>query len=287
MPDVVAEVVKSVPRFVIPAGAADSPKPEAKAPEAPAPVVETKAPAAETPATQPEAKTGDDPAQPPAKKGESGEQRRMFRAIRQAAEAKARAEAAERELNDLRQKSVAEKPKPGAPRMEDFTDISEYAKAVEKHAAEYTRKELEDKQREFVTRKHHETLAADWESKVDEAVSKYEGFMEKVGELNPANPFHRAIMGSDPVVAWHLANDRKEVIRILNIPDPVAQAREIGRLEAKLLATPEAPPKPSKAPKPIEPVTGGATVSEGIKPNQSPEEYIKGGVGAKLFRGKR
>ena len=85
-------------------------------------------------------------------------------------------------------------------------------------------------------------------------------------------------------VAYYLGKNIKEFRRIA-ILEPPQQFLEIGRLSATLAAQKEAPHKPSRAPSPISPVTGNATVSGGeIKENMPFEEYRK--IGNKMFRGR-
>ena len=71
----------------------------------------------------------------------------------------------------------------------------------------------------------------------------------------------QAIQASDigPDVIYHLGSNPKEAHRIANLP-PILQAKEIGRIEAKLAAEPPVK-KTSSAPEPIRPVTARATNS--------------------------
>lgn len=56
-----------------------------------------------------------------------------------------------------------------------------------------------------------------------------------------------------PEIAYHLAKNPDEALRICNLT-PLAQAREIGKIEAALAPKPPAVKKPSSAPEPITPV---------------------------------
>jgi hypothetical protein len=62
---------------------------------------------------------------------------------------------------------------------------------------------------------------------------------------------------SGPDVAYHLGQNPKEAERISALP-PFLQAKEIGRIEAKLAAEPPSK-KTSSAPAPIKPVTARNT----------------------------
>ena len=68
-------------------------------------------------------------------------------------------------------------------------------------------------------------------------------------------------------IAYHLGSHPKEAQRIAAL-SPLSQIREIGKLEAKLLAEPAKPKAPSKAPAPITPLTGVAQVATEVPSEQ-------------------
>ena len=70
-------------------------------------------------------------------------------------------------------------------------------------------------------------------------------------------------------VAYYLGKNPKEAERIVSLPT-LSQVREIGKLEAKLLAEPAKPKTPSKAPAPITPLTGAAPVTTDV-PSENDE----------------
>jgi hypothetical protein len=183
----------------------------------------------------------------------------LDKAYRRAAEAQARAEFLEKQLAEAKPK---ESPITGAPRLEDFTDINEYAKAYAKFESSNAVKQYEQKQHEESFRRATQHLAAQWEGKVSKADKKYDDFDDVVGEMAPTNPVSIAIMqaenGED--IAYYLGKNLKEAQRIASL-DPLSQAREIGRLETKLLAEPLKAKTPSKAPAPITPLAGKTAVA--------------------------
>jgi len=197
--------------------------------------------------------TGEPPEQRE-KQGKNRYERRLDKAYRRAAEAEARAQALERQYEELKPKDA---PLVGAPRLEDFTDIQEYAKAFAKFESAHAIKEYERKQKEESFRRETERLSKDWEDRVSKAESKYDDFDEVVGELQPNSPLAMAIMqaenGDD--IAYYLGTHLQEAAKIAQL-EPLAQAREIGRLETKLLAEPPKAKMPSKAPAPIVPLNG-------------------------------
>ena len=182
-------------------------------------------------------------------------ERRMANVLRREAEAKARADLLEKRLVEVQQTQAPKQD--GAPRLEDFTDIEDFRKAVDKHAYERGLKESETKRRQEAAKREQESLVASWEKKVDRASAKYDDFDEKVGELKPNTPWGYAVMEADngDDIAYYLGTHMEEARQIAALP-PAAQIRAIGRLEAKLAAEPAKPNLPSKAPAPIKPVGG-------------------------------
>ena len=285
--------IGQVPRFTLPKEFSNEPKEapvvetpkEAPAPAEAKPVVEAKTEVVEPEKIEPET-TEKDQAQPGAKKPESGETRRMFRAIRKEQEAVARAQALEREVAELKSRQTPKAPDT-APRMEDFTDVQEYAKAFAAHETQKTLRERETATQKAAFESHQARLSAGWEAQVLKAVEKYDDFDEVVGELKPGkSPWGDALMlsenGAD--VAHYLGKHTKEAERIFALP-AASQFMEIGKLSYKLSVVPEPLKKPSKAPLPITPVgPGGAVPSGEIRADQPYEEYRK--IGNKMFRGR-
>ncbi len=276
-----------IPRFVIPDAALKNEAP-AEAKDAPAPI-EPK-PADPAPATEakPEVEekaeetTGKDPES--VKRSTRSYERRVDRALKQRAEALARAEVAEKRYAELEK---AQQPKPtGKPVMTDFTDIAEFEKAVDKYAREEAVKDYEKTQRENSTKVQQQRVKESWNEKVAKAVEKYEDFEEKLETFKVSQVGADAIMRADngTEVANYLMNHEKEAATIFSLDAP-DQILEIGKLSYKLTLKPEAPKTPSKAPPPIAPVTGVSSASDDdiFKP-QSPEEYMK--KGSKFFRGR-
>ena len=230
-------------------------------------------PAASTPEPKPEAQNTGEEATPAKPEGEKPEEvtleqaakregrrfeRRLDKAFRKAAEAQARAELLEKQLAELKQPKAPE----GAPTLEQFDyDPEKYAAAKADYAKAEAAKEYEAKQKTEAGKQATQKLLTDWEEKAERGADKYDDWQDIVGELKPNNPFMHAIMeaenGED--VAHYLGKHPKEAERIAKLP-PLSQVREVGKLEAKLLAKPAEPKTPSKAPAPITPLTGAAPV---------------------------
>lgn len=256
MPEALAPAAPVAP--VAPA-APSAPAPAAPAESGAAPVQNT---AVEAPAAAPEGVKPDTDQDPEKQRGTRRFERRLDKAYRRAAEAQARADLLEKQIAELKPK---EQPDPGAPRLESFKDIEEYADAKAKYEADKAVKKVDTERQTKAQREHEQQLTASWESKAARADSKYEDFDEVVGELKPTTPMFAAIMDAEngEDIAYHLGKNLKEAQAILALP-PLSQARAIGRLEAKLAAEPATPKTPSKAPAPITPLTGTAPVATDV-----------------------
>lgn len=100
-----------------------------------------------------------------------------------------------------------------------------------------------------------------YQNQVDESLDKYPDYVQvahthKYMTADMAS----AIKASDIAVdlAYHLGTHLDEAERIFKLP-PMLQIKELGKLEAKLEASPPETKKPSSAPAPIKPVTGSKT----------------------------
>lgn len=133
---------------------------------------------------------------------------------------------------------------------EQFETYEDYAEALAERKAQelLARREAEQQQRAYLEAYHdREEVARD----------KYDDF-EQVA-YNPNLPvteaMARAIQASEigPDVLYHLGSTPSEAARISRL-DPILQAREIGKIEARLAAEPLVK-KTSNAPAPIAPVT--------------------------------
>ena len=140
------------------------------------------------------------------------------------------------------------------PSLEQFESVDQYAEALAVQKA----KELLAKQE--AERARMETLEA-YHDREEEARGKYEDF-EQVA-YNPNLPITtvmaETIQASDigPDVAYYLGANPKEADRISRL-SPYLQAKEIGKIEAKLSDNPPVK-KTTSAPPPIAPISGRGT----------------------------
>lgn len=247
--------------------APSAPPPAAPAPAAPVDKAEAvpgqPAPADSAPATAPDGQTPETPDQAE-KRGTRRFDRKIDRLHRRAAEAEARAALFEKQLTEVRQQQ-APPVDPAAPRLDQFDDVEKYAASKAKYESEKTLREHTTKQQSNAQKQQQALLVEDWEAKAERAAGKYDDFDEIVGELKPVNALTMAIMEAENAedVAYYLGKNLKEAQRIAALP-PVSQIREIGKIEAKLLAAPPKPKSPSKAPAPITPLTGATPVASDV-----------------------
>ena len=136
------------------------------------------------------------------------------------------------------------------PPADQFDSVDAYAEALAAKKAEelLAKREMQrmqmDMQRQFLER-------------VDEAMEKYDDYKQVVENpsLRITPVMADTIRASDvgPDVAYYLGSNPREADRIAELP-PFLQAKEIGKLEAKLVASPPVR-KTTSAPPPIAPVT--------------------------------
>ena len=136
------------------------------------------------------------------------------------------------------------------PPAEQFESTEAYAEALAERKAEelIARREAAKQQSEILDAYHE---------KEEEARTKYDDF-EQVAynpNLRITTVMAQTIQASDagPDVAYYLGANPKEADRISRLA-PILQAKEIGKLEAKLAAEPPVK-KTSSAPAPFQPVT--------------------------------
>lgn len=211
--------------------------------------------------------------EPEKKPGKNSFDRKIDRLYKSAAEQKARADYLEQQLQELKPKNVEPQ---GAPRIEDFDDIETYGKALGKFEAESLINGHRQTQQQEVSRREQASLVSGWEEKASRAYDKYDDFDEIVGDLKPVNALTVAIMQADNAedVAYFLGKNPKEATRIAGL-NPIAQIREIGRLELKLANEPLADKTPSKAPAPIMPLSGkSGAISETPSDNDDTATWI-------------
>lgn len=227
------------------------------APTPPSPDTAAQAPAT-PPEAKPEVKVEEESAESVAKREAMRLRRKTEKAYRQRAEAEGRAELYRKELESLRQPAKVE----GEPTLAQFDyDPEKYATAKAEFAKTQQTKDLQAQSQQQASKQYREQLASKWEDHIDRGQEKYPDWSEVVGELTPDTSFTAAIMDCENAsdVAHFLGKNPAEAERIAKLPG-LSQVREIGKIEAKLLAEPPKAKTPSKAPAPIVPLSGTAPV---------------------------
>ena len=132
------------------------------------------------------------------------------------------------------------------PPAEQFESVEAYAEAL-------AQKKLEQREQ---ARQQSEILES-YHEREEEARGKYDDFDQVAynPNLRITTAMAQTIQASDsgPDVAYYLGTNPKEADRISRLP-PLVQAKEIGKIEAKLASDPPVK-KISSAPAPIAPVT--------------------------------
>ena len=275
---------------------------ETKAEPKPAPVEETEQKAAATSeAAETEEVTSDESEaegeeleaseesqeEKPRKKG--GFQRRIDKLNARAAAAERRAQELEARLAGM--KPAAEEPKQveakatitnDEPDPNTFETNAEYLKAVAKWTLAQERKAEQAEQEKSRIVSEQEKL---WNAHLEreksfaEKTDDYAEVMAKVRGFSDASPtLGEMIINSDvgPELMYALAKDPTEYKRI-NALSPLAAAREIGKLESKLVAKSAEPKietkKLTKAPPPVSPVGSKGVVATKSLSEMDYEEY--------------
>lgn len=155
-----------------------------------------------------------------------------------------------------------EVPVSARPSPENFSSTDEYIDAVADW--KYEQKRTQERQ-ETEKRRQQEyvgTIDSKYSDAIEAAEEKYNDFHDAFRALaalpipdHVALGMKEAIAQSDrsDELLYFLGKNTEEALRIAKLT-PIAAAKELGKIEAKLAATPPAK-KPSAAPAPIEPVT--------------------------------
>lgn len=220
-------------------------------------------------------------------KKKSGFQRRIDKLNARETVQRERADRLEAELAALKaskQDAKVESPKAeaGEPNPDDFEDHRSYVRAVAKYEAQQLLKEEKAKTEKSELESSH---AAQMKAHFDrvktfaDKTSDWEDALAEVEDIQFSPTAQDVITSSElgPELIYELAKNRQEAERIAKLP-PLAAARELGRLEAKILSrTSEAkePKKTTNAPKPINPTgsKGGAVERNIYDPNISQADY--------------
>lgn len=176
------------------------------------------------------------------------------------ADARLRAEYAERQLSEYRQASQPKQPE-GEPKPAQFQDYESYIAALTDYKFD---QRMQGMQKQDEAQRHANTQreqAAQIQQKLSSAQAKYADFNEvaMADDVPITEPMAAAIgrLKDGGEVAYYLGSNIDEARRISRL-NPVDQVWEIKELERKLTALPST----TKTPPPIVPTTGPASVKK-------------------------
>ena len=226
--------------------------------------------------------TADDSSAEPEKKSK-GVQKRIDELVRQREEERRRSERLEQMLHESYTKKpetvqpeVVEKP----PKEDSFDDYNEYLKAMARFEARQELRQEQDRTRKEQERQQAEQSQRTQQEKISEVLAK--GSAEKEDfDLVVRNPSlaltnemvgiaAESTVGHD--VLYFLGKNPEESARISQLP-PLSQAREIGKIEARI--TTKQPKTPTNAPDPIKPVSTVGNLAEKDPAKMSDKEFAK------------
>lgn len=155
--------------------------------------------------------------------------------------------------------AIDEKPQPS-----QFSDAFEYAEALAEYTADKRIAEMKQQEAQAKEAEERQKVINQWTTKVEAAKQMLPDFDDIVASSDVVvnDDIRDAILESDvgPQILYHLAENDEVAKKIAGL-SPKAALREIGKLEARFEAKPEAEkPAPivkSKAPAPITPIRGG------------------------------
>ncbi len=217
--------------------------------------------------------------------------RKTYDSLSRAERAEYRAQLAEHKLAELetQQKAKTEPVAPdNFPTLEQYGyDEGKYQAAVATHvtkiATEQGKTAAQAALNEERQRQQEENVGKSWATKEAEFSKSKPDYADKVkrdprdGGPVISKPMADLIMGSQlgPQVAYYLAENAEKSAAIANLP-PIEQAREIGRIEAKLELA-KLPPAPvvSQAPPPVSKVDSDDAPAEKSPNDMTDTEYAK------------
>jgi hypothetical protein len=159
----------------------------------------------------------------------------------------------------------------GPPKPEDFDSPDEYLQKRVSYEVQEKMGQVWQQQQQAL---QLQQLQQRWQQQLTQARATYADYDEVVGPTPMSQTMGFAIQNSDQgsELAYYLGQHRTEADRISRL-DPLAQVRELGRLEERLTANKQRS-NVSKASPPIRPVEGRGPVDR--EPTQlSMDEYAK------------
>lgn len=195
----------------------------------------------------------------------------------------------DRRIAEAMQKNAPQQPaEPEAiskPKPDQFATTEEYVEALAAFKAEEIfrtkTQESESQRREAELRQRHQSVVTSYQERVEQAMEKYPDFEDiaYAPDVPITNAMAATIQESEkgPDIAYFLGKNPAEAQRIAKL-SPFLQAKELGKLEAKLESAP-APVRTSNAPPPINPIRN-ATAGTGFVDTTDPKSLKALGTSA-------
>jgi chromosome segregation ATPase len=167
------------------------------------------------------------------------------------------------------------------PTPDNFETHEEYIDALTDWKIESKEKLKEQKAKESEAKSEYQKQIESYQSKVLEVKKTHDDFddvMEDVDDIKVSATVHQIILDSDfgPSLAYELAKNKSEFERI-NKLNPLAAAKEIGKIEARLTSKSESKKeiKVTKAPQPLKAVGSGSKGTIQKSPDDMSYEEFK------------
>ena len=299
--DPAADLAANAPKEAVaaaPAAAVEKPAPEANASEQNAKPTDSDPAATEVDPVDPADPTDPDPSDPnpadplPADDKTAKKKGGFQRRIDKLNAAKATAQQETEYWKNLALKSAVDpktepkveptkaKAEAGKPDPSKFDTHAAYVEALTDWKTDQKLSERDQKDEQKKAQTAQAKLVETYVERKNDFAEKAKDFYEVVSEVDDiqmSSAFREIILSSEngPELAYELAKNREEYARVNKLP-PLAAAREMGKLEAKLSKPSETKTKETKtassAPKPIAPVGGGGKASA---PPKTLEEAAK------------
>jgi hypothetical protein len=211
-------------------------------------------------------------------------EKRIGKAVKRQREAEERAARLEGRLEEI-EKQREEKELPGTPpkpKEEDFDNYDDYILALTDWRTDQKKAEWIEEAEKRILEREEGTSQESFNEKMREASERYDNFDDVVSDpAAPINTLMADIIRSSDMpgdVAYYLCTHRQEATAIYHMRDAGKIGRELGKIEAKILAAQgekPKPPTPNPAPS-VGPVGGsGSAVITKDPDKMTNEEYRK------------
>lgn len=220
------------------------------------------------------------------KKKKGGFKKRIERFQKQLSEKDQKIQFLEQQMSKGKTSDEAAQVKPqvdnsAKPTPDKFETHEEYIDALTDWKIESKEKLREQKQKESEAKSGYQKQVESYQSKVAEIKKTHDDFdevMEDVDDVKVSAAVHEIILDSDlgPALAYELAKNKSEFERI-NKLNPLAAAKEIGKIEARLSNQSESKKeiKVTKAPQPLKAIGAGSKGTIQKSPDDMSYEEFK------------